>query len=61
VQIHTALVFEGPHLVNEIKVGLADLLRRDGFASIADAVGTGLDGAPARPTEFLKGAVKAEA
>jgi dihydroorotate dehydrogenase len=40
VQLYTALVFLGPDLVNQIKTGLAVLLRSDGFASIAEAVGT---------------------
>jgi dihydroorotate dehydrogenase len=40
VQLYTALVFEGPDLVRRIKSGLAALLRDDGFASIAVAVGT---------------------
>jgi dihydroorotate dehydrogenase len=39
VQLYTALVFAGPALLREIKAGLAALLRRDGFASIAEAVG----------------------
>ena len=39
VQLYTALVFEGPALVGRIKRGLAELLRRDGFTSIAGAVG----------------------
>jgi dihydroorotate dehydrogenase len=39
VQLYTALVFAGPGLLQRIKSGLADLLRRDGFASVADAVG----------------------
>jgi len=39
VQLYTAMVFEGPGLVPAITHGLADLLRRDGFASVADAVG----------------------
>jgi hypothetical protein len=30
-------------MVRRIKSGLADLLRNDGFASIAEAVGTGQD------------------
>jgi dihydroorotate dehydrogenase len=40
VQLYTALVFDGPSLVGRIKRELAELVRRDGFASIADAVGT---------------------
>ena len=39
VQLYTALVFEGPALIGRIKRGLADLLRRDGFSSIAEAIG----------------------
>ena len=40
VQLYTALVYEGPGLVERIKRDLASFLARDGFASIADAVGT---------------------
>jgi len=40
VQLYTALVFAGPDLVARIKSGLAELLKRDGFSSVADAVGT---------------------
>jgi dihydroorotate dehydrogenase len=40
VQLYTALVFAGPALIGEIKTGLAELLRRDGFASVHNAVGT---------------------
>jgi dihydroorotate dehydrogenase len=39
VQLYTALVYEGPGLVGRIKRELAALLRRDGFASVAAAVG----------------------
>jgi dihydroorotate dehydrogenase len=39
VQLYTALVYEGPGLVQRIKRELAALLARDGFASLADAVG----------------------
>jgi dihydroorotate dehydrogenase len=46
VQLYTALVFRGPDLVNQIKTGLADLLRSDGFVSIAEAVGTAQGAAP---------------
>ncbi|MBV9375893.1 MAG: quinone-dependent dihydroorotate dehydrogenase [Alphaproteobacteria bacterium] len=42
VQLYTALVFAGPRLVISIKMGLADLLRAEGFTSIAEAVGTGV-------------------
>jgi dihydroorotate dehydrogenase len=39
VQLYTALVYEGPGLVGRIKAELAELLRGDGFAHVADAVG----------------------
>jgi dihydroorotate dehydrogenase len=39
VQLYSALVYEGPGLVQRIKRDLAGFLARDGFASIADAVG----------------------
>ncbi len=39
VQLYSALVYEGPGLVTRIKADLAALLRRDGFASVAEAVG----------------------
>jgi dihydroorotate dehydrogenase len=41
VQLYTGLVFGGPALIGEIKSGLAELLRRDGFACVSDAVGSG--------------------
>lgn len=39
VQLYSALVYEGPGLVQRINKGLARLLKRDGFASVAEAVG----------------------
>ncbi len=39
VQLYTGLVYEGPCLVARINRGLAALLKRDGFRSVADAVG----------------------
>ena len=42
VQLYTALIYEGPGLVRRIKRELAALLRRDGFASVSDAVGADL-------------------
>jgi dihydroorotate dehydrogenase len=40
VQIYTAFIYEGPGLVRRINRGLLDLMRRDGFRSVAEAVGT---------------------
>jgi dihydroorotate dehydrogenase len=42
VQLYTGLIYEGPGLVRAINGGLARLLRRDGFGSLAEAVGTKL-------------------
>ncbi len=39
VQLYTALVYEGPGLVTRIKRELCELLARDGFARVEDAVG----------------------
>lgn len=41
VQLYTALVYVGLSLVEEIARGLDSLLQRDGFASVAEAVGSG--------------------
>jgi len=41
VQLYTALVYGGLSLAGRIARGLDDLLARDGFATVADAVGTG--------------------
>lgn len=43
VQLYTALVYGGLSLVGGIARGLDDLLARDGFSSVAEAVGTGRD------------------
>lgn len=40
VQLYTALVYGGISLAEDIARGLGDLLERDGFANVADAVGT---------------------
>ncbi|MFO1158104.1 MAG: quinone-dependent dihydroorotate dehydrogenase [Reyranellaceae bacterium] len=42
VQLYSALVFEGPSLVRRIKKELANLLARDGFTTVSDAVGADL-------------------
>ena len=41
VQLYTALVYGGISLAGDIATGLDELLARDGFASVADAVGSG--------------------
>ena len=39
VQLYTALVYEGPGLVRRIKAELAQCLTRDGYDTVAEAVG----------------------
>jgi dihydroorotate dehydrogenase len=43
VQLYTAMVYDGLSLVPRIAHGLDQLLARDGFASVTEAVGTGRD------------------
>jgi dihydroorotate dehydrogenase len=40
VQLYSAMVYEGPGIARRIVRGLEALMRRDGFASIAEAVGS---------------------
>ncbi|QHT61997.1 quinone-dependent dihydroorotate dehydrogenase [Paenibacillus lycopersici] len=39
VEIYTALIYKGPELLRELTEGLKALLRKDGFASITEAIG----------------------
>ncbi|CCG08174.1 quinone-dependent dihydroorotate dehydrogenase [Pararhodospirillum photometricum] len=39
VQVYSALIYEGPGLVRRIKEDLIDCLKKDGFTSVAEAVG----------------------
>jgi dihydroorotate dehydrogenase len=43
VQLYTALIYQGPGLIRRIKSELSELLARDGFASVAEAVGVDAD------------------
>lgn len=40
VQLYSAMVYEGPGIARRIVRGLENLMRRDGFSSIAEAVGS---------------------
>ncbi len=40
VQLYSAMVYEGPGIARRITAGLEALMRRDGFATIAEAVGS---------------------
>ena len=39
VELYSAFAYEGPRLVPHVKCELAACLQRDGFASVAEAVG----------------------
>jgi dihydroorotate dehydrogenase subfamily 2 len=40
VQLITGMIFQGPQLINEINTGLLELMRRDGFSHMKDAIGS---------------------
>lgn len=40
VQLYSAMVYEGPGIARRIAKGMERLMRRDGFASVAEAVGS---------------------
>jgi dihydroorotate dehydrogenase len=42
VQLYTGLIYEGPAIARDINRGLLELLERDGFDSVEDAVGADL-------------------
>lgn len=43
VQLVTGLIYRGPQLIGEINRDLAELLKKDGYSSIAQAVGTDIN------------------
>ncbi|MFB6164067.1 MAG: quinone-dependent dihydroorotate dehydrogenase [Haloarculaceae archaeon] len=43
VQLYTGMIYRGPTIAREINRGLVKLLERDGFDTVADAVGADLD------------------
>ena len=40
VQLYTGFIYKGPRIVRQINEGLAEILRREGFANIEAAVGS---------------------
>ena len=40
IQLYSAMIYEGPGVARRIAHGLAQRLAREGFANIAEAVGT---------------------
>ncbi len=43
LQLYTAMIYEGPGLVGRVLGELAELLRRDGFTTLSQAVGSAVD------------------
>lgn len=39
IQLYTGLIYKGPKLINEINKGLIELIEKDGFKNISEAVG----------------------
>ena len=39
IQMITGMIYEGPQVIGEINRGLVDLLERDGYSNIAEAIG----------------------
>ncbi|ANE48280.1 diguanylate cyclase [Paenibacillus swuensis] len=39
IELYSALIYHGPHIVKEIHSGLRELLKRDGFTHISQAIG----------------------
>ncbi len=43
LQLITGMIFQGPQVISEINRGLVELLRKDGYSSIAEAVGVDVE------------------
>ena len=39
VQLITGMIFEGPQTISEINRGLVELLKKDGFKNVSEAIG----------------------
>jgi dihydroorotate dehydrogenase len=42
IQMITGMIFEGPQVISEINRGLVELLKKDGFTNISQAIGRGV-------------------
>lgn len=61
MELYSAFAYEGPKLVPRVKRELAELLQRDGYASVADAVGADHKAAAAAGKGGAKAAKAAKA
>lgn len=43
IQLITGMIFEGPQLISSINLGLVELLKKDGYKNISEAVGKGFN------------------
>lgn len=43
VQLHSAFISQGPQGIRLMKDGLVELLERDGFRSVCEAIGIGVE------------------
>ena len=48
MELYTAFAYDGPKLVPRVKRELAECLEKDGFASVAEAVGADHKTAPVK-------------
>jgi dihydroorotate dehydrogenase len=44
LQVYTGFVYEGPGIARKINLGLSELIQKEGFSSLSEAVGSGVDG-----------------
>lgn len=42
VQLYSAFAFQGPNLINRMNKELVQLIKKDGFNSISEAIGSGI-------------------
>ncbi|PIV08306.1 dihydroorotate dehydrogenase (quinone), partial [Candidatus Roizmanbacteria bacterium CG03_land_8_20_14_0_80_39_12] len=42
VQLITGMIYQGPQLISQINSELVDMLDKDGFKNISEAIGTGV-------------------
>lgn len=54
VQVLSAMVFEGPALCRNINQGLLELLAQDGYTTLTQAIGQGIDKKPRRSSKSIQ-------
>lgn len=42
MQLYSAFAFQGPNLINRMNKELVQLIKKDGFNSISEAIGSGI-------------------